>query len=85
MVDDCPQHAGPCTRRVSNSRLDCGILMCGTGVGYSIVANKFRGVHAAVCHDELTDNMSCRHNAANVLCLGADLLGNKMMRRIVDL
>ena len=82
---DYPQHAGPCARLVSEGRVDRGILMCGTGIGCSIVANKFRAVRAAVCHDELTAEMSRRHNDANVLCLGADLLGNEMMRRIVEL
>ena len=52
-----------------------GILVCGSGIGMSIVANKFPGVRAALCHDELTAEMSRRHNDANVLCLSADLLG----------
>jgi ribose 5-phosphate isomerase B len=50
----------------------------------SIAANKVRGIRAAVCHDELTAEMSRRHNNANVLCLPADLIGEELTRRIVD-
>ena len=63
---------------------DRGILLCGTGIGMSITANKVRGVRAALCHDELTAEMSRRHNNANVLCLPADLVGDELMRRVVD-
>ena len=50
----------------------------------SISANKVFGVRAALCHDELTAQMSRQHNDANVLCLGADLIGEALMRRIVE-
>jgi len=62
-----------------------GILFCGSGIGMSITANKFHRIRAAVCHDELTAEMSRRHNDANVLCLPADLIGEELTRRIVDL
>ena len=64
----------------------CGrcILFCGTGIGMSIVANKVPGIRGALCHDELTAELSRRHNNANVLCLPADLLGDELMRRVVD-
>jgi ribose 5-phosphate isomerase B len=64
--------------------VDRGILVCGTGIGMSIVANKVAGVRAALCNDELTAQMSRRHNDANILCLAADVVGEEMMRRIVQ-
>jgi ribose 5-phosphate isomerase B len=60
-----------------------GVLFCGTGIGMCISANKVRGVRAALCHDELTAQMSRRHNNANVLCLPADLVGDALMQSIV--
>ena len=68
------------------ARGDCerGIFFCGTGIGMAMTANKVRGVRAALCHDELTAELSRRHNNANVLCLAADLLGDELMRRVVD-
>jgi len=61
-----------------------GIFFCGTGIGMSITANKVHGIRAALCHDELTAQFSRRHNDANVLCLAADLLGDELIKRIVD-
>ena len=61
------------------------ILICGTGIGMCIAANKVPGVRAAPCHDSVTAEMSRRHNNANVLCLSADLLGEEMIERIVKI
>ena len=69
---------------IARGDTDRGIFFCGTGIGTSIAANKVRGVRAALCHDELTAEMSRRHNDANVLCLPADLLGDELIRRVVD-
>lgn len=69
---------------VARGESDLGILFCGTGIGMSMTANKVRGIRAALCHDELTAEMSRRHNNANVLCLPADLVGNELLRRVVD-
>jgi len=69
---------------VASGKADRGIFFCGTGIGMSITANKVRGIRAALCHDELTAEMSRRHNDANVLCLPADLLGDELIRRVVD-
>jgi ribose 5-phosphate isomerase B len=68
---------------VAHGRADWGLLLCGSGIGMSITANKVRGVRAALCHDELTAQMSRRHNDANVLCLPADLVGDALMQGIV--
>lgn len=81
---DYPDHGLAVAEAVSHGEADRGILFCGSGIGMSITANKVRGVRAALCHDELTAQMAARHNDANVLCLPADLVGNALMRRIVE-
>ena len=82
---DYPDIAATVAERVSSGAADRGILVCGTGIGMSITANKFPGVRAAPCHDDLTAEMSRRHNDLNVLCLSADLLGAKLIDRMVDI
>lgn len=82
---DYPDFAATVGRAVSSSEVERGILICGTGIGMCIVANKFPGVRAAACHDDLTAEMSRRHNDANVLCLSADLLGDRLINRMVEL
>jgi ribose 5-phosphate isomerase B len=68
---------------VSRGEVDRGILFCGSGIGMSITANKVKGVRAALCHDELTAQMSRRHNDANILCVAADLIGDIQLQNIV--
>ena len=80
---DYPDLGFQAARAVAEGAVDRGILVCGTGIGMSIVANKVAGVRAAICHDELTAQISRRHNDANVLCLAADVLGEDLVRRIV--
>ena len=82
---DYPDIAAEVGRRVSQAESDRGILICGTGIGMAIVANKFPGVRAAPCHDDLTAEMSRRHNDLNVLCLSADLLGVKLIDHMVEI
>lgn len=72
---DYPDYAAQVAGKVSAQQVERGILICGTGIGMAIAANKFPGVRAAPCNDELTAEMSRRHNDLNVLCLSADLLG----------
>ena len=81
---DYPDAAYPTCRALTEDGYDAGILLCGSGIGMSISANKVRGVRAALCHDELTAQMSRRHNNANILCLPADLIGEELTRRIVE-
>ncbi len=91
-VDDCgtqgeqsvdyPDFALEVCTRVSSANADRGILICGTGIGMAITANKFPGVRAASCYDEVMAEMCRRHNDVNVLCLPGDLIGN---RPVVDL
>lgn len=82
---DYPDYAARVALAVSKLEVDRGILICGTGVGMCIVANKFPGVRAAPCHDDLTAEMSRLHNDANVLCLSADLLGDRLVNRMVEI
>ena len=82
---DYPDIAGAVASQVSNGAIDRGILICGTGIGMAIAANKDTGVRAAPCHDDLTAEMSRRHNDLNVLCLSADLLGEKLIHRMVEI
>jgi ribose 5-phosphate isomerase B len=81
---DYPDPAYAAAQAVQHHDCELGILFCGTGIGMSITANKVNGIRAAVCHDELTAEMARRHNDANVLCLPADLVGDALMRRIVE-
>jgi ribose 5-phosphate isomerase B len=82
---DYPDIAGIVGGQVSDGRVDRGILICGTGIGMCIAANKFLGVRAAPCHDDLTAEMSRRHNDLNVLCLSADMLGERLIDRMVEI
>lgn len=82
---DYPDVGARVAKALSHGEVDRGILICGTGIGMCIVANKFPGVRAASCHDDLTAEMSRRHNDANILCLSADLLGERLVTRMVEI
>jgi ribose 5-phosphate isomerase B len=82
---DYPDIAAEVAHRVSHGLADRGILVCGTGLGMCIAANKFHGVRAAPCHDDLTAELSRRHNDSNILCLSADLLGERLIDRMIEL
>jgi ribose 5-phosphate isomerase B len=81
---DYPDIAYPAAKAVADAHADRAILICGSGIGMTICANKVAGIRAALCHDELTAQMSRRHNNANILCLASDVLGEELMRRIVS-
>jgi len=82
---DYPDIAATVAGKVSHGEVERGILVCGTGLGMCIAANKFPGVRAAPCHDDLTAEMSRRHNDTNILCLSGDLLGERLIDRMVEL
>ena len=63
---------------------DRGVLICGTGIGMSIAANKVKGIRAAVCSDTFSAEMTRRHNNANVLCMGARVIGEEIMLCVLD-
>ncbi len=69
---------------VSSEKADRAILACGTGIGMCITANKIKGIRAALCHDELSAQISRHHNDANVLCISGDLIGEVLLRKIVE-
>ena len=81
---DYPDFAIPASIAVALGHADRGILIDGSGIGMSIIANKIPSVRAAICHDELTAEISRRYNNANVLCFAADLLGDELIRRTID-
>ena len=81
---DYPDLAYPAARAVADGKARMAVLVCGSGIGMSICANKVHGIRAALCHDELTAQMSRRHNNANILCLASDVLGEELIRRIVS-
>lgn len=82
---DYPDIAAKVARKVGCKEVDRGILICGSGLGMCIAANKIPGVRAASCHDDLTAEMSRRHNDLNVLCLSADMLGEKLIDRMIEI
>ncbi|HTM56025.1 MAG TPA: ribose 5-phosphate isomerase B [Pirellulales bacterium] len=82
---DYPDIASLVAGQVSKGEVDRGILICGTGIGMCIAANKYPGVRAAPCHDDLTAEMSRRHNDLNVLCLSADMLGERLIDRMIEI
>ena len=81
---DYPDTALPVAKAVATAEADLGILVCGSGIGSCIVANKVRGIRAALAHDEIGADMARRHHDANILCLAADLTGLRIIDRIVD-
>lgn len=80
---DYPDYAVRVARLVAAGEADAGILVCGSGIGMSITANKVRGVRAAVCTDPYSAKLAREHNDANVLCLGARVTGSGLMEEIV--
>ena len=82
---DYPDFAALVARKISNGEAERGILICGTGIGMAIAANKFPGVRAAACVDEVTAELSRRHNDLNVLCLSGDLLSSRSTERLVEI
>ncbi len=82
---DYPDIAVLVARKIRVGEVDRGILICGTGIGMAIAANKFPGIRAAPCYDDLTAELSRLHNDANVLCLSGDMLGPRLVERIVDI
>lgn len=81
---DYPDFALAAARAVSQRECERGILVCNSGIGMSIAANKVRGVRAALCHDVKAAEMSRRHNDANVLCMGAEWLPTGGLTAIVE-
>jgi len=81
---DYPDVGRAVAQAVARGEYDRGILICGTGIGMSIVANKVRGIRAALCHDTFSARNSREHNDANILCLGGRVIGRGLAREIVQ-
>lgn len=81
---DYPDFAAAMASAIKSGEASCGILICGTGIGISIGANRHAGVRAALCHDVTTARLSRQHNDANVLVLGARVIGLDVARDCVS-
>jgi ribose 5-phosphate isomerase B len=81
---DYPDFAVPAARAVASGECEKGIVLCTTGIGVSIAANKVKGVRCALCHEPYSAEMTRRHNDANVLAMGAGVTGTNLAERIVD-
>lgn len=82
---DYPDFAYPACKSVVDGKCDCAVLICGTGIGMSLVANKVRGIRAACCSDTFSARFTRLHNDANVLCMGARVVGEGLAMDIADL
>lgn len=82
---DYPVFGARAARAVASGECDRGIVICGTGIGISLAANKVKGVRCALCSDPLSAEMTRRHNDANMLALGARIIGSEMAKRIVHI
>lgn len=82
---DYPDYAVAACHAVAEGRAEQAILVCGTGIGMSMAANKIKGIRAAVCTDSYSTRYTRLHNDANVLCLGARVLGSGVALELVDI
>lgn len=81
--DDYPDFAAAVGRAVSEGKADRGILVCGSGVGASIAANKIKGVRACLCHDIYSAVQGVEHDDMNVICLGGLIIGRALAKKLV--
>lgn len=82
---DYPDYALKVAESVASGECDKGVLMCGTGIGISIAANKVKGIRAAVCHDEFTAQMIAEHNCANIIALGGRIMSPETAAKLVGI
>lgn len=80
---DYPDFARKIGNAIQDGEAERGILLCGSGVGASIAANKLRGIYASVCHDVYSAHQGVEHDRMNVLCLGARIIGPEIVRELV--
>jgi ribose 5-phosphate isomerase B len=81
--DDYPDFAEILAKRISSKDFERGILICGSGIGACIAANKIKGVRAAVCHDTYSARQGVEHDDMNILCIGARVIGDKLAQELV--
>ena len=82
---DYPDIAAPVARSVQSGECELGVLICGTGIGMSLAANKFKGIRAAACSETFSARLTRQHNNSNILCLGARVIGEGTAIDMVDL
>ena len=83
-LDDYPDFTRPVAEAVATGSADRGLLVCGSGVGASIAANKITGIRAAMCHDTYSARQGVEHDDMNVLCLGARIVGIELARELIS-
>lgn len=83
LPSDYPDHAADVARAIVDKKGDRGILVCGSAVGVSIAANKFKGIRAGVCHDTYSAHQSVEHDDVNILCMGERVIGIELAKDIV--
>lgn len=81
---DYPDIAKTVAESITSGECENGILICGTGIGISIAANKINGIRAAHCHDVYSAEMTKRHNNANIICMGGRVVGRELAFKIID-
>jgi ribose 5-phosphate isomerase B len=81
--DDYPDFAGDVAEAITGGQAERGILICGSGVGASIAANKFKGIYACLCHDTYSAHQGVEHDGMNVLCLGGRIIGIELAKEVV--
>lgn len=79
-----PEYGEKVARAVAAKEVDLGILLCGTGIGISLAANKVKGIRAAVCSEPCSARLSRQHNNANILAMGARIVGGELAKMIVE-
>jgi len=82
-TDDYPDFAQRLGQAIQDGTADRGILICGSGVGASVAANKMRGIRAAVCHDTYSAHQGVEHDDMNVLCIGSEVVGEELAGELV--
>lgn len=82
---DYPDYAAPAAQAVASGECEKGIVICTTGIGVSIVANKVDGIRCALCSDPFSAEMTRRHNNTNMLAMGAGIVGRELAMKIVDI
>lgn len=82
-TDDYPDRATPVADAVATGDADRGVIVCGSGIGASITANKFKGVRASVCHDAYSATQGVEHDDMNVLCIGARVIGGAIAESVL--
>ena len=82
-LDDFPDFSEAVAVRVADGRADRGLVVCGSGVGASVAANKVKGIRAGLCHDTYSARQGVEHDDMNVVCIGARIIGEELAKEIV--